>query len=183
VFLETAPVSEEPLEEASSGPVAAFAAEPRRLADPVTTSAQDTGGMRYFWSGPLVVPEVQDPELCVLVEGGPEVSRSSCRVSLGGREVKAIKSTSAGQFGAATDPSPENWSWFIVPVPKGETLLDVEVTVLAEQARVGLFLRGATAVGTAPAPTDGTTVFPTPRAERRAWSHTLQPLRIFPLVE
>jgi hypothetical protein len=102
---------------------------------------------------------------------------------LGGREVKLQRSTSAGQFGAAIDVYPENWTWFIAPLPKGSTTFRVEINVPVENVSVGVLrarLHGREQrfprrrVGA---------VFPTFRPERRAWSQALQPLRSLVDVE
>ena len=179
VMLETIPAAEAAPAVAIAEPlvIGVEASAPRLLTGPVGPTAQDTNGLRYYWDGVLSVPEISGAELCILVEGGPQVDRSTCKVMLGGQEVKARKVTSAGQFGAAIDASPENWSWFIVPLPKGITAFQIDLSVLLEEASVGIYVRGYTPATNEPAPEEGA-VFPTFRADRRAWSQTLQPLKL-----
>ena len=181
VFLETVPAADAaPAASAHPQPIVEVvqAAAPRLLAGPVTATPTDKNGIRYYWDGALSVPDVLEGELCILVEGSPEVARAACKILLGGREAKARKSTSVGQFAAASDASPENWTWFIAPLPPGDTTFQIDLSVLMEEASIGVFVRGFTPAGNDPAP-DEAAVFPTFRADRRAWSQTLQPVRPF----
>jgi hypothetical protein len=127
------------------------------------------------------MPDVSDGELCILVSGASGVDLSSSRVTIGGREVTVRKSRSAGQFGAASDASPENWVWFLVSLPKGETTVRVDLSVMIDRAEVGIFVRGFTTAANDAA--DEGPVFPTFRPERRAWSRTLEPLRAITLED
>jgi hypothetical protein len=133
--------------------------------------------IRYYWDGVLRVPAVSDGELCVLVEGPPEVREAICEIVVGGRVMPVRKVTSAGQFAAATDASPENWTWFIVPIAPGETIFNLDLNVWSDAASVGVYLRGTVPATNDAAPASGA-LFPTLRPDRRAWSQTLQPLRL-----
>jgi hypothetical protein len=141
---------------------------------PSATRAAAGGKYRFSWGGTLNVPEVIEPELHILVEGGAAVKSAECTVLLSGRAVKARQTTSAGQFGAAISASPENWAWFIVPLPQGETSFQIDVSAPLEDANVTVYARGFTPASSAPAPEEGA-VFPTNRSDRRPWSQTLQP--------
>ena len=180
VFLGTVPAAEEPPEVAAPPSVAAgmLAGPPRRLADPVSPTTLESRGVRLAWSGSLFLPEGVDAELCLLVEGARGIERSACQVMLSGRDVRVTKVTSKGQFGAATDPSPENWTWFTVPLARSDTTFQIEVAVLQEQAQIGIYLRGALRATNDP-PSDDAAAFPTFQADRRSWSQTLQPLEQF----
>jgi hypothetical protein len=182
VMLETVPVDEtRAVRTDSPGPEAALVGGARSsFAKSISTPSDDDRNVRYSWGGTVSLHGVHEAELSILVEGGLEVERAGCRVSLGGREVTARKVGSAGQFGAATDASPENWTWFIVPMPMGETTVQIEMTVPADEASIGVFLRGAVVADNDPAPDDGMPVFPVFKAERRAWSQTLVPLTTYP---
>jgi hypothetical protein len=87
--------------------------------------------------------------------------------------------TSVGQFGAATEPSPDNWAWFIVPLTRGDTKFQIEIAAAQAQVSVGVFVRGVSSAPSDPEP-EGGTVFPTVRPNLRAWSQTLQPMRKIP---
>ena len=150
------------------------------LARNASSPADDDRDTRYVWGGTVSVQGVSEAEVCVLVEGGPEVARATCRVSIAGREVTARQVGSAGQFGAATDASPDNWTWFIVPVPMGDTTAQIELTAPAEEMSVGIYLRGFVPADNDPAPAGDDPVFPVLNPERRAWSQTLLPLTPYP---
>jgi hypothetical protein len=172
LLLETVPSDESVAVWTPTVPEAGLvAAAPR-----ITRTAGSGAQFQYAWSGALTVPDVAEPELCVLVTGGTDVNRTIARITIAGREVTPAKSTSAGQFGAATDVAPENWIWFIAPLPKGDPLVQIELNVPPQNAAVGIFLRGVTAANNDPAP-EAEVTFPTFRAERRAWSQTLQPMQ------
>lgn len=181
VFLETVPAGD-PTPELATAPQlnVVMAGDPPGQLVPVSTlQEEDTVRIRYFWDGAISVPKgLIDPELCLLVEGAPGVERVSGKILLGGRAAEIRKMSSAGQFGAAIDPSPENWTWLIVPLPADETAFQIDLTVPLERARVGVFVRGATRAANAPAP-EATAVFPTYRPDQRGFSQTLQPLKEF----
>ena len=178
VFLETVPAGENSpaVAEAVSPVVEVRASEPRLLSRPVLPAAQDSNGIRYYWDGELSVPDVASAELCILIEGAAEANRAACKVLFGGREVQARKVTSAGQFGAAIEASPENWSWFIVPLARGDTSFVIDLNVLLEDPVIGVFVRGTAVAQNDPAPEEGA-AFPTFQADRRGWSQTLQAAR------
>lgn len=133
--------------------------------------------IRYYWDGVLRMPAVTEGELLVLVEGGSEVSEAVAEIMVGGRVTTVRKVTSAGQFAAATDASPENWTWFIVSVAPGETIFHLDLNIWSDAVSVGVYLRGLAPATNETAPETGA-VFPTLRPDRRAWSQTLQPLRL-----
>lgn len=128
--------------------------------------------MRFAWTGQLATPEVDELELCVLVEGSASIEHATTEILLGGQVVKARRTGSAGQFGAASDAARENWAWFLAPVPKGQMAFNVEVRVPSADAAVSVYLRGTIAARNDAAPEAGA-VFPTFRPERQAWSQTL----------
>ena len=114
-------------------------------------------------------------ELCILVAGGTDVDLADAQVTLNGRDAVLRKTTSAGQFAAATDDRPENWTWFIAPIARGPNAFRIELALPLEDVSVGIYIRGFTTATNDPAPELGN-VFPTHNPERRAWSETLQPL-------
>ncbi len=185
VFLETAPASEiEPDFAVAPPPRIIVAAEaPSQLVPASTLQGEETVRVRYHWEGTVSVPPgLIDPELCILVEGSAEVAQTVGEVFLKGRPAEVQATTSVGQFGAAIDVSPENWTWLMVPLPPGDTTFEIDVTVRAPAATFSVFVRGSVAVGNAPAP-EGVAVFPTHRADRKAWSQTLQSPKSFSVLE
>lgn len=181
MMLETVPVDETRAvrEIVPSRPPALLSDPPDRFSK-ASTSSDDEREVQYAWGGTVSVPDVSGAELCILVDGGPDVERALCRVSVAGREMQPRKIGSAGQFGAATDASPENWTWFIIPVPKGDSTVQIELTIPADEASIGTYLRGFVAAESDPAPDDGAPVFPLYNSNRRAWSLTLMPLAAYP---
>jgi hypothetical protein len=181
-FFETVPAGDAPPEVPAPAVIdlALAGGEPR--IDRVASADGRSTSLRYRWDGQFVAPEVLEGELLVLVEGESGVERAEARILVNGREAKARKVTSAGQFGAAVDASPENWTWFIVPVAAGPVNLQVDVATGLAQASVGVFLRGALRATSDPVPA-GAVAFPTFRADRRAWSKALQPLAVFPAAD
>jgi hypothetical protein len=182
LMLETVPVDETRIVRT---PAAAALAAPSeggfpRLSKSTSLPSDDDREVRYVWGGTVAVPEVSTAELCILVEGGPEVDRATCRVSIAGREVTPIRSTSVGQFGAAIDASPENWTWFIVPIAAGDITVQIELMVPADEASIGAYLRGFVPTVNDPAPDDGAPVFPLFNSGKRAWSQALLPLAAYP---
>ena len=106
------------------------------------------------------------------------VDRAGGTVLVNGREVKPRRSASAGQFGAASTRSPEDWLWLIVPLPKGHSALQLNVAVPSQQTAVGVYVRGFVPARSDAAP-DGDNVFPLFRPDRRAWSQTLAPSKVY----
>jgi hypothetical protein len=137
----------------------------------------DRRGFVYRWSGTIETPDVRDAELSVLVEGPLEVANVQGTVQLNGRPVQSVRNGSAGQFGAAADPSPENWVWLRVPLTTGQNTFDVAVNVPLERATVGIFLRGSVTATNDDAK-DEASPFPLYQPEQRPWSQTLQPLTV-----
>jgi hypothetical protein len=180
-FFVTAPAGEStPLPPTAAPLRATVTADPPSLlrSRVISSIEEDPSRIRYHWEGTLNVPPVGAPELCVLVEGSPEVSRAICDLVVGGRMAEVQKLTSVGQFGAATDPSPDNWTWFIVPLSPGDTTFKIDLSLWMEKAAISVYLRGTTPAANDPAPETGA-VFPTFRADRRGWSQTLQPRQIY----
>ncbi len=134
--------------------------------------------IQFVWKASLSVPEVTGAELCILVEGSPLVANVAGGVSLSGRAAKVRTLGSAGQFGAAAQPSPENWKWLIVPISAGEQSLVVSLDVPLERASIGAYVRGFSPVGPGTESGEGP-AFPLFRPEQRAWSQTLLPLRAY----
>lgn len=181
VLLETQPAAETTPEVA---PVAAprietSALPPRMVVEPALDPEREHPILRYAWGGTLHVPEISEGELCVLIEGDRTVDRATCRITLGNQQVQPRLATSVGQFGAAIEPSPENWAWFIVPLTRGDTKFEIEIAAAQAEVAVGVFVRGVTAAPSDPEP-EGVAVFPTVRPNVRAWSQTLQPMRKIP---
>lgn len=174
IFVEAVTAAEEP-------PVAVAAVRPTMSvmagAPRVVSSARGNreGGFRWTWVAVASVPEGSNAELCIVVEGGREVSGAIGKLWLNGRDVELRRTGSSGQFGAAIDPSPENWTWFMAPLPPGDVAFQIEVTSSAEEVSIGVFVRGAVAARNDPPPESGA-VFPTHRADRRGWSQTLLPV-------
>jgi hypothetical protein len=181
IILETVPAAESLAAQLQANSAhAAILGGSSRLTRVTAAASENDRDAEYVWGGTVSVQDVIDGELHILVEGGKDVDRATCRISLGGRDVKPRKIVSAGQFGAAIDASPENWTWFIVPVSNGETSVQLELTVSADEASIGLYLRGSVRAESDPAPDDGSPVFPVFNPERRAWSQTLLPLTAYP---
>ncbi len=179
VMLETVPAGEvEPAAPSRLAIDETFFVEP-------TTSIEHTDDeitpttILYDWSGVVSVPSVATPELCILVEGLPEVARSSCRVLVEGRVVKLTSTGSSGQFGAAAQPSPENWQWFFASVAPGSTNVQVSLEIPSGLAAVSIHLRGLASAGSDPEPAEGP-VFPPYRAGQRRWTQTVVPTVVFP---
>ncbi|MSU65742.1 MAG: hypothetical protein EXS38_06510 [Opitutus sp.] len=143
---------------------------------PVDEFAAST--LYYAWDGTFQVPELQGAELHILVEGDPQVVGTTRSVSVVGRPAKVRPTGSAGQFGAASQPSPDNWKWFIVPVSPGDNSFVITLNVPLEKASIGVYLHGFTPADSDPAPEEGP-VFPLYRNGQRAWSRTLQPLTTY----
>jgi hypothetical protein len=163
----------------SSGPtVSVMAGGPTVYASSAGSAGEDRFEMRYAWSGTLDLPVAENLELCILVEGEPTVEHALAAVSLGDKKAKVSRSGSARQFGAAVDASPDNWTWFRVPLPSGRHPFLIDVRVPVEHAAIGVYVRGAVAAASDPA-VEGQPAFPLYRADRRAWSQTLAPLQTY----
>ena len=66
-------------------------------------------------------------------------------------------------------------------VARGETTVQIELNVPADQVSIGVYLRGAIAAENDPAPENGGPVFPVFNADQRGWSQVLLPLTAYPL--
>lgn len=181
-FLETVPAGETTVAVAAASQVREamlVAGTPLVEAGGDVSGIEERIGFTYTWGGMVDVPDdIEDTELHVLVEGDDTVDRTGCVIMLDGRPVKARRSMSAGQFSAASDASPENWAWFIVPVPKGRTTFQIDVRAPGGSSEIGVYLRGATHALNEQEP-QGEPVFPVYRPDRRAWSQTLLPLQSY----
>jgi hypothetical protein len=177
MFLETAPLTD-----AAPAEVPTISAEVAAEAPVVVVTDLDPElnepGLLYQWSGSLQVPAVLEPELCVLVAGGTDVADAVGDLWVDGRAVPWEKSGSAGQFGAAVEPSAENWTWFVARLEPGGHEFALEVQAPRKATSVGVFLRGGVPVTNDPEPAEGP-VFPQFQPDRRPWSQTLQPLTAF----
>ena len=138
--------------------------------------------IRYDWSGTVTAPAIANPEIWILIEGPPVVARSSGRVLVDGRVAKLTGTGSAGQFGAAAQPSPENWQWFFSPVPPGTSAVQISLEIPAAAASVSVYLRGTAPAVSDPEPVAGP-AFPLFRADRRTWTQTLAPTQTFPATD
>ncbi len=134
--------------------------------------------LQLLWSGQVTIPNLPNAELCVLVESDPMVELATCSIAVDGRAVTARAVASAGQFGAAALPSPENWKWFLVPMTAGTHQCQVFIDTPTPSAAVGVYLRGRDATASAPAPEQGA-VFPVWRPTERPWSATLLALKTY----
>ncbi|HUR60601.1 MAG TPA: hypothetical protein VM029_22965 [Opitutaceae bacterium] len=173
VMLETVSASEaggsvaqHPRPEAVVNPAEPYV-EVVRPSDPERASS-----LFYSWDGTLSVPDVMGAELCILVEGAPQVENSRCTVLVSGQALRARSAGNAGQFGAAAAPSPENWTWFFVPLTPGDHSVRIEIDVPLENAAIGVFLRGATSAVPGYEASE-TAPFPLYRSDRRAWSQAV----------
>jgi hypothetical protein len=177
LFLETAAATDEsvPAVEYSNPNVTLAASQPKIVTAAVGRGTTESNP-HWTWNGAVSLPEASGAELCVVLEGSREVSGTGCKLSINGRDVEVRRSTSVGQFGAAIDASPENWMWFVAALPAGDNVVQIDLTLIAEEESIGVFVRGAVPAQNDPAPESGA-VFPTFHAERRPWSQTLLPLR------
>lgn len=141
----------------------------------VPEDAERTASLRYQWSGSVSVPEAGNAELCLLIEGNPQVDKTRGTVAEAGRLLNVRRTSSEGQFGAAALPSPEHWTWFIVPLASGAHALEIDLGIPVESASVGIYLRGSSATENDPVPPEGLS-FPLYRSGQRGWSRTLVPL-------
>jgi hypothetical protein len=183
VVLETSPAAENAPEiTVSPRPtIQVNAPAPRIHVEPAADPERELPILRYAWSGTLQLPTIPEGELCVLVEGSRTIDLATCRILIDQQPVTPRVATSVGQFAAALEPSPDNWVWFIVPLPSGSRTFQIEVAAAQLQIAVGVYARGVTASRHDPAPEEGP-VFPTLRATQRPWSQTLQPLQSIPLA-
>lgn len=179
--IETVPATDAPqIAPLSVGPRVEAEGAAVRFQPGTAIPAGENPVRQYFWGAMVALDAAAPAELCVLVEGTGDVNWASCRISIDGRDLVARESASAGQFAAATEVYPENWKWFIVPLPPGQTSVQVDVSVQSEQTSIGVFVRGTAAALNAAAPEDDSPVFPVFNPERRAWSKTLVPLATYP---
>ncbi|MDO8539740.1 MAG: hypothetical protein Q7S40_04805 [Opitutaceae bacterium] len=181
VMLELVAVTGDLPTAVSHSPIdAAFEArEPVWSVTPANDELRLRGDLRFAWNSIAIVPKMAAAELCILVQGEPAVSGALASVAIDDRAITTRTVGSAGQFGAAAEPSPENWKWFIIPVAAGTRKIDIDVTVPVDSASVGIFLRGSVDVQNDPAPEEAA-VFPTYRPGSRGWSQALLPLTASP---
>lgn len=163
----------------ASSPVVVEVYEPDALQNQdVSITSDDGSRLTWFWKGVLSVPNFSGAELCILVEGGPEVKDATGGVFQAGGATNVRATGSAGQFGAALAASPENWKWFTVPVARGTREVRVYLEIPAETASIGIYLRGTTPTANDRPPVEGP-VFPVFHPDQRAWSQTLLPLQTY----
>jgi hypothetical protein len=179
VMLETVPAGESTPAPAEHASLQAEITADNPWAFGPAESGEDTPPETNFvWDGTLTVPDITNGELCILVEGAPRVNGAVARITLNDREVNAVKSTSAGQFGAAGAPSPDNWTWFIAPISSGTKSFHLEVNAPLDRASFGVYLRGTSGVADGAAPEGA--VFPEFHPGSRNWSQTLWRLKEYP---
>ncbi|MDO8539735.1 MAG: hypothetical protein Q7S40_04780 [Opitutaceae bacterium] len=180
VMLETIPAGEETIVH-SNPEYKAIVSEnaPNVAVREGNDEARIPGRVSYRWAGSITVPEITGGELYLLVEGNPAISGSSSTMGIDGRAQALKTSASAGQFGAAASPSPENWKWFSAPITPGIHNVDLTVDVPLGSCSIGVFLRGSTTGSSEPAPADEAAL-PLYRPGRRGWSQAVQPLRLYP---
>lgn len=174
VFLETVVAGgESALTPLPETPVADVVADTLEISESLPArDATETAGLTAAWFGSIGPVEAEGVELCVLVEGNPGIEHSACDIFLNGQAVRVQRATSAGQFGAASDASPDNWVWFIASLPKNTTTFEFNLRVPPGKAKLSAYLRGTVAATSAAAPEAGL-VFPVFKPEQRAWSQTL----------
>jgi hypothetical protein len=137
--------------------------------------SEKESALSYSWRGSVEIPDLLDPEICVLVEGSSEVAGTAGNIWIDGRAANVTRTGSAGQFGAAGEPSPENWTWFIARTQPGTHTVEVRLDIPLNEPVVGIFLRGAVTATSDAAP-EGVAAFPVNQPDRRPCSQTLQPL-------
>lgn len=183
VMLETVPAGEDATVRAHADAAAAIDAPPPTWSvNPGDEQASQAPSVQFAWEGTVDVPEVAGLELCIVVEGGRGVSDAAVHVTIGNQAVALRNTGSAGQFGAATQPSPENWKWFIAPIAAGTRRISISGSAPLASAAVGVFLRGSVAVENDPAPDEGP-VFPTYHPDSRRWAQALLPVTWSPEPE
>jgi hypothetical protein len=176
-IIETVPARGRPAASSGPAPAAKLTAEaPSLLASQRQQFGEPDPRISYSWHGSLDVPETNNAELCILVEG-TNVGAAG-RITVNGVAAKSSTATSAGQFGSAKARSPENWIWFIVPLQSGLQTFDLNVEIGAEAAAVGVYLRGAASAQPQFA-ADPDAPFPQFHPDVRPWSQTLAPLQTF----
>ncbi len=129
-----------------------------------------------------------ESQLCVLVEGTPDVVLARCEVTVDGRTPSLETSGSEGAFGAAQPAAGEHWQWFMTTLSAGEHEIRYRVAVpqgpeltAGGELACGVFLRGyvksqATAPPFGPGP-----AFPLYRPGLRPWSRVLaRPAQVDP---
>jgi hypothetical protein len=177
MFLETVPASEgTPPVPVSESPRAEVTGEEAVVND--LDGEDGERGLEYRWHGSVALPEVQRAELKILVEGPPDIASTTGRVLINGRQVRLTRKGSAGQFGAAVEASPDNWTRFIAPLSPGEHDLEVTLAVPFEKVSVGIYVTGALDA-TSDTAEEGEPAFPVFQPDQRPWSQTLQPLKVF----
>ena len=174
MFLETTALTDAPLPPAPESPVAGLSAEEPEIFERPAPQGRRT--YDYYWTGSLTVPEIKDAEICILIEGTPDVATAEGGVWVNGHSARVVKTGSAGMFGAAVQASPENWVWLIAPIAPGEHEFGLVVSVPTENASVGIYLRGNLPATSDPESGDGP-AFPLHRPDTRPWSQTLRPLK------
>jgi hypothetical protein len=157
---------------------AGIANEPQIVRPPPAPDGTPATSFRYVLEGVVAVADASGAELCILTEGSRPIDGVACKVTFDDQEADLRTTGSKGQFSAADNPSPEQWTWFLAPVTTGSRSFRIELDVPVASASVGVYLRGVAPAVSEAAP-DGVPAFPTFRAEQRAWSQTLAPVTVF----
>jgi hypothetical protein len=126
--------------------------------------------------GKVDIQKVKNAELCVLVEGQPNVAYSRCVITVDGKCINPRISATKGAFEAASIPQVEHWKWFIVPVESGKHSVTIEAVTPLEKASFGVYLRGRTDAQSLAASFGSGPEFPLYNPDSRAWSKTVLPL-------
>jgi hypothetical protein len=175
MFLETVAADDNPPPSIADTPSAYIEGEATEaISEPPEESDES---INYQWRGTVVVPEVINAELCVLIEGAPGVEATQGTAMIDGRAARIVRQVSAGHFGAAVDPSPENWSWLMSGLAPGKHVIEITLDVPLKAAAVGIFVKGSSAATNDPAPGEDIAAFPLFQPEQRPWSRTLRPVK------
>jgi hypothetical protein len=176
MFLETIPEEGAPLAPESAHPVVAIDGTPSE--EFVRYQTDESSRIDYRWRGSVVAPAVMNQELWVLVEGAGGVENAQGSVKIDGRTASVTRKQSAGQFGAAVDASPENWTWLITSLTAGRHEIEITLDVPLARASIAVYVKGAVAAHH-DSPAGEPAVFPSYQPEQKAWSSTLRSLHLF----
>lgn len=171
MFLETTPAEDRAIASPAERPLALLSGKAQE--EVVPHRDDDSSSMAFHWRGTVTVPTVANGELCVLIEGAPAVAGAQGTIRIDGRTARITWKRSAGQFGAAVESSPENWSWLIAAIAGGKHEIELTLDLPLARAAVGIYLKGFVAADNDAAP-DGVPAFPVFQAEQRAWAQALR---------
>jgi hypothetical protein len=176
MILETTPSEDAPLSPEPDRPSAELVGAAAERVDSYETDGVPR--LDYRWRATLKVPSVERGELCILVEGAPAVGGVAGTVRVDNRATDFVRHQSVGQFGAAVEASPENWTWLIAALPAGSHDVEITLQIPLRKAAVGIFIRGSV-LASNDSVSDEVVAFPTFQPERRPWSHTVRSLEVF----